>query len=332
MQSTDTIERNSWLLAASALALILYLRLLIAFLAGLLVFELVRAIAPALQRHFPRQRSRIVALAMLASLIMGAIAAAVLGVVEFGEGSGLSMLLQKMAEILENARTALPLWLLQYLPGSIDDVRAASSQWLREHASQVQVAGAETGRAVAHLLIGMVVGGIVSLRQTAEVANQKPLAAALERRAERITNAFRSVVFAQVRISLLNTAFTAIYVLVALPLVNVDLPLAKTLVVVTFVAGLLPVVGNLISNTIIVVVSLSSSIYVAAVSLAFLIVIHKLEYLLNARIVGVRIQAQPWELLIAMLAMESAFGIPGLVAAPIYYAYLKAELADRSLV
>jgi hypothetical protein len=30
--------------------------------------------------------------------------------------------------------------------------------------------------------------------------------------------------------------------------------------------------------------------------------------------------------------METAFGIPGLIAAPIYYAYLKNELADRGLV
>ena len=64
----------------------------------------------------------------------------------------------------------------------------------------------------------------------------------------------------------------------------------------------------------------------------FLIVIHKLEYFLNARIIGSRIHAHPWELLIAMLVMEAAFGLPGLVAAPIYYAYVKSELAGRGLI
>jgi hypothetical protein len=39
--------------------------------------------------------------------------------------------------------------------------------------------------------------------------------------------AFRRVVFAQVRISLLNTLFTAIYLIVALPLFGVDLPFRK---------------------------------------------------------------------------------------------------------
>ena len=61
-------------------------------------------------------------------------------------------------------------------------------------------------------------------------------------------------------------------------------------------------------------------------------VIHKLVYFLNARIVGKQISARPWELLVAMLVMEAAFGAGGLVAAPIYYAYLKDELSDRKLV
>ena len=118
-----------------------------------------------------------------------------------------------------------------------------------------------------------------------------------------------------------------------LPLFDVHLPFAKTLVAVTFVAGLLPVVGNLISNTRdrgrepreFARRSRSARS-------SFLIVIHKLEYFLNARIVGSRIHAHAWELLIAMLGMEAAFGVPGVVAAPIYYAYLKAELTDRGLV
>jgi predicted PurR-regulated permease PerM len=95
---------------------------------------------------------------------------------------------------------------------------------------------------------------------------------------------------------------------------------------------LLPVVGNLISNTMIVVLSVSVSFEVALASLVFLVVVHKLEYFLNARIVGRQVHASAWELLLAMLLMEAAFGVPGLVAAPIYYAYLKNELVSRKLV
>ena len=125
---------------------------------------------------------------------------------------------------------------------------------------------------------------------------------------------------------------TAIYLVGILPLLGIQLPFAKALIAVTFLTGLLPVIGNLISNTVIVVVSLSVSFGVALGSLAFLIVIHKLEYFLNARIVGGEIKASAWELLCAMLAFEAAFGLPGLVAAPIFYAYGKAELRQLGLI
>jgi predicted PurR-regulated permease PerM len=204
--------------------------------------------------------------------------------------------------------------------------------WLREHAAELRVMGGEAGHVVVHLLIGMVIGAMVSLNEATDSVARGPLAVALAERARRLGDAFRNVVFAQVRISALNTLFTAIYLLAVLPLAGVHLPYAKTMVAITFFAGLLPVVGNLISNTVIVVVSLSQSLTAAVGSLVFLVVIHKLEYFLNARIVGERIRAKAWEILLAMLLMESAFGIAGLVAAPIYYAYLKDELAARKLL
>jgi predicted PurR-regulated permease PerM len=192
--------------------------------------------------------------------------------------------------------------------------------------------GGELGHTLVHIIIGMVIGGMVSLREALPAGESGPLAREIGERAARLGEAFRRVVFAQMRISALNTFFTAFYLLAVLPLFDVHLPYAKTLVAVTLIAGLLPVVGNLISNTVIVIVSLSVSLTLALVSLGFLIVIHKLEYFLNARIVGSSIHAAAWELLVAMLVMEAAFGLPGLVAAPVYYAYLKDELAARGLV
>jgi predicted PurR-regulated permease PerM len=155
---------------------------------------------------------------------------------------------------------------------------------------------------------------------------------ALTNRARRLGGAFRSVVFAQVRISALNAFLTGIYLLVIVPWTGTTLPFAKTMVAVTFITGLLPVIGNLISNTVITIVSLSVSPLLAVSSLAFLVIIHKLEYFVNARVMGGQIQARAWEILIAMLAMEAVFGIAGVIAAPIYYAYLKRELAAHKLI
>ena len=134
---------------------------------------------------------------------------------------------------------------------------------------------------------------------------------------------FEAIVFAQVKISAINTAFTAIYLLAALPLFGKPLPFAGTLVAVTFPSGLIPVVGNLLSNTVIVVVSLGVSAWVAVASLLFLVVVHKLEYVLNAHIVGVEISAAAWEILTALFVFEAVFGVPGVIVAPIAYAYAK---------
>jgi predicted PurR-regulated permease PerM len=82
-----------------------------------------------------------------------------------------------------------------------------------------------------------------------------------------------------------------------LPMFGIKLPLTKTLIVLTFLLGLLPVIGNLMSNTLITIVGLSLSIWVAMAALGYLIFIHKLEYFLNARIVGGQISAKSWELL-----------------------------------
>jgi predicted PurR-regulated permease PerM len=86
------------------------------------------------------------------------------------------------------------------------------------------------------------------------------------------------------------------------------------------------VVGNLMSNTAIVLTSLVVSPWLAVLSLAFLVGIHKLEYFLNAHIVGSRIRVPTYELLAVMLVLEATFGLAGVVAAPIYYAWFTREL------
>jgi predicted PurR-regulated permease PerM len=178
----------------------------------------------------------------------------------------------------------------------------------------------------------MIIGGMVAVSREAGATERGPLVGAMTQRARLLGRAFRSVVFAQIRISALNTALTAFYLLAIVPWMEVKLPLTKTMIAVTFIAGLLPVIGNLISNTVIVVVSLSVSPLLAASSLLFLVVVHKLEYFVNARLMGNQIHARAWELLIAMVVMDAAFGVIGVVAAPIYYAYLKNELSEKGLI
>ena len=325
----------AWLLAGGALLLVLPLHLLPALLAGLVVYELVHVLAPRLKLIRLRQeQGKLAAVALLALGIVLLLTLAVVGLLAFvrSEAGGLPTLLQQIAEILERSRTGLPAWMVAYVPEDVEALRETTAVWLRHHAGALPHAGAAVGRTFAHILIGLGIGALVALYHAQPPETLGPLALALQERASRLGEAFRRVVFAQVRISAVNTILTALYLIVALPIMGVHLPLAKTMIAVTFVVGLLLVVGNLLSNTVIVILSLSVSIAAAVASLVFLVVIHKLEYFLNAHLVGTQVQAHAWELLLAMLVMEAAFGIPGLIAAPIYYAYLKAELVSRKLV
>lgn len=325
----------AWVLAGLALLLVLELHLLSALIAGLLVYELVHVVAPWIRAMARDRNRRLVAVALLAVVIATALALLVAGAISFfrSDAGSVSALLQKMASIIEDARARLPDWAASHLPA--DDAAALQTaivDWLRAHAGEISSYGEAAGRVLVHILIGLVIGALVSLREARAEGSMGPLARALAERAGRLGEAFRRIVFAQVRISALNTVLTAIYLTLVLPLADIHLPLLKTMILVTFIAGLLPVLGNLISNTVIVVVSLSFSLYAAIAALVFLVAIHKLEYFVNARIVGSQIRASAWELLLAMLVMEAAFGLPGVIAAPIYYAYLKDELSSRGLL
>jgi predicted PurR-regulated permease PerM len=333
-RKVDSITIASYVLAGISLLLILREGLLTALFSGLLVYSLVHMLAPVLGKRISDQRARTITAFFLGGLIVLLLCLAIWGAASFLQSDigSIQHLFQKMADILEASRGQMPPWISEHIPDSAEDLRAMVTAWLRANASHAQTLGESAGRIVAHLIIGMVIGMMAALYDTTTSHDYKPLAAALHARVVNLHDAFRRIVFAQVRIAAINAALTGIYLLVILPMAGIHLPLSKTMVALTFFAGLLPVVGNLISNSVVVIVGLSHSLTIAAASLAFLVVVHKLEYFLNAKIVGTQINARAWELLIAMLAMEAIFGLHGVVAAPVFYAYLKKELTDRDLV
>ncbi|MEO5843804.1 MAG: AI-2E family transporter [Caldimonas sp.] len=331
--STRNYLIAAWLVAAALLWLVLRFDLLPALLAGLLVFELVHVLSLRL-RTVRERRARILAVAFIAAVVVGLLSVAIFAATLFfrSDTGGYVLLLKKGSDVIQSWRGLLPPWLVHSLPTDAEGLQSNIASWLKEHLAAVQTFGHEGTRILVRIVIGMVIGALIALRQADPPAAYRPMARALADRAIRFGAAFRRVVFAQVRIAAVNAALTALYLAIVLPLLGIQLPLVKTMIAVTFIAGLVPVFGNLISNVVVVVVSLSVSPFVALASLTYLVVIHKLEYFLNARLVGTQIQARAWELLLAMLVMEAVFGVAGLIAAPIYYAYLKDELTSKKWV
>ena len=334
MTRDSIIRTAAYLLTGIALAGILALHLLVPFLAGLLVYQLVQSFTPLVERTLSTHRAKLIVVALFAAMVVALIVGAVFGLVSFfrSDIENLPHLLVKVSAILDQVRAEIPPSLAGYLPDDIAGLQAKVLEWMRNHLPELQMMGARTLITLAETVIALVIGAVLSLRIPVPAGSAGPLAEALTERASRFATAFHRVALSQITISVINTSFSAIYLMVVLPLFGIHLPLTKTMVAITFVAGLLPVVGNLISNTLVVTVSLGHSLIIGLGSLGFLIGIHKLEYVLGARIIGSRVKAQIWELLLAMMAMEAMFGVPGLVAAPIYYAYLKGELRDAGLI
>jgi len=233
-------------------------------------------------------------------------------------------LLGYMAKTVLELRQKLPANIADQLPEGSEDIQRVIARYLAAQSGVLAHTGRTWLSGLLFAYVGLLTGVLAAVRPS--VQGLRPLAAQLHLRAQRFGETFRQIVVAQFWISLLNTSLTAIFLLAVLPLWNVRLPYTVLLLLLTFVAGLIPIVGNLICNTVLTLVGLSVSLTVALACLAFLILIHKAEYFINARIIGQRTHMGVWELLAVMFVMEAIFGPAGLVAAPLFYAYAKKEL------
>ncbi|MGZ4810309.1 MAG: AI-2E family transporter [Thermoanaerobaculia bacterium] len=332
-------EIAAWVLLGALLLFIILHHLVGATITGLTLYLILDKVSARIARRLSGSAARPLALVIVAlitaAVLTGAIALFI-AVVRRG-AANVSDMMNQMAEILGSVR----LWLgglgHQFIPEFMTDaenLKTTVATWLKTHAQNLRAGGLWIGVGLVHVVMGVLLSVLVFFRHVTNPENDSrgPLAVQLSDKVDRFADAFRRIASAQIKISAVNTTLTAIYLLVILPLFGIQIPFARTLIPVTFVCGLIPVLGNLVSNTVITILSLGVSGGVAIASLAFLVVIHKLEYLINSRIVGGETDSEAWEILLAIVIGEAAFGIGGVVLAPIVYAFIKRELRDHALV
>jgi len=187
------------------------------------------------------------------------------------------------------------------------------------------------------LLIGLVVAASLFLSATWGSENEPgtsrdslyaTMVRELSLRFQTFFRSFAKVIGAQIIVSTINTGLTAIF------LVWNHFPFASVIIVLTFLCGLLPIVGNILSNTLIVGVAFTIPVIgpkMALIALVFLIVIHKLEYFLNSKIIGDRIKNPMWLTLIGLVLGEKLMGVPGMVLAPVVLHYIKVEASQNKV-
>lgn len=132
---------------------------------------------------------------------------------------------------------------------------------------------------------------------------------------------FKQVMGGQIIISMINTVISSIVVFA------LHLPSPFLLVSLIFFCGLFPVVGNLVSNTILTLIAfISIGIWAAVVCLGLLILIHKLEYFLNSKIISSIVNLPMVVSLTSLVIGEVLLGIVGLMLAIPLLLFLRHEL------
>ena len=139
---------------------------------------------------------------------------------------------------------------------------------------------------------------------------------------------FERVMGAQLLISLINTVLTSFFIMICCLCYPRLVSYAGLVIILTFACGMLPIIGNVISNAIIVGLAFTVSPRLAITALVFLVLIHKLEYFLNSKIIGGRIRHPMWLMLLALITGERLMGIPGIILAPVILSFIKVEMTQ----
>lgn len=341
----ESLSSMKWQYTAVAGVLLLWVSMLslkigVGLIAGLAIFALTRftrrGFVTLLQPRLHRFQGPVgqVVYWGLPTVLTTMVVGAALVLIGLGLNSLLGFVIQTAStqgpqlidEALRNLNTAtasLPDVIRQQIPGKPSDL--------------LKVLGADTGEdLMAYLrniggagffvflqLLFALILGVSAALMSSRGQTLKPLAAAWVETLENYVRCFTLLMGAQVYVSMWNTFCTAVFVYFILPFFNVVLPFRELLLVFTAIASLIPAAGNIMANTLIVVLTIRHGVFIAMGSVFYLFIIHKLEYFINGYIIGRNVRASVPEMLIAIILGEVMFGLPGLITAPVTYAFVK---------
>ncbi|OGR86567.1 MAG: hypothetical protein A3J74_04420, partial [Elusimicrobia bacterium RIFCSPHIGHO2_02_FULL_57_9] len=139
---------------------------------------------------------------------------------------------------------------------NIHEFRHMILEAVKENVSDISHASGILTKKFFHVLIGIFIAILHFMNETKEEYHENLYDAfrkEFNEHAARFMQSFERVLGAQVIISAINTVLTAIFLIV------LGFPYAPFLVPATFILGILPIIGNVLSNTIIVCTALSLS-------------------------------------------------------------------------
>lgn len=210
---------------------------------------------------------------------------------------------------------------------NVQELRALILETVKENARSITTTSGLLTRGFFQILLAVVIAVLRFVCAPAESAPAdapRGLDAEVLRecrdRAALFSSSFELVMGAQILVAAINTALAAVF------LIAFHIPFRTMLTLTTFVCGMIPIVGNVVSNSLIVAAALTLSDRLALTALIFLVVVHKGSYILNSRIVAARMETPTWAILLGLLAGEALLGVTGVILAPTLIHYVRGEL------
>lgn len=330
------IEKISYALMIGLFFIVMSFNLLSILLAGTISYIVINKIYININYHVSNKFVNTFlnkgSLVLLLAIIIFLLGVIFYSITQF-DNDNVKLMLSYVFETLQEIKKYIPLYLSELIPTTIDSLKKETIDILQDNTAHIFEITKQSVSFIIHVLIGVLLACLVVIDKSHNQNKKTGLKEELSKRLLVYKSVFEKILTAQVKISSINTILTSVYLLIVIPLVfHIHLPYVGTIVVLTFLFGLIPVIGNLITNVIIVVVSLSASLWLAILSLLYLIIIHKLEYYFNAKIIGGKIETSIWELLIVMIVFESIWGIGGVIVSPFVYGYIKEEMKLKNLI
>jgi predicted PurR-regulated permease PerM len=293
---------------------------------GVLLLSVLFSYFALCKLDFVKPRGKGAAILMFLALLAGA---------AYGLGFVIHATINALPAIAEKAVPAIIQWAdLHGISLPFTDLNSLKDEAIKTAANEAKNIGtfadfaSGATKQFIYLIIGCVVGMGLFLNPHLEM--DRPAGNALNnlyslcceeigRRVATFYQSFAMVMSAQVLISAIDTVLTGIFV------TALGLPYMIVAVGVTFICGLLPVVGNLISNTLVVSLGFMVSPAKGLGALVFLVCVHQLEYFLNSKIIGGKIRSPIWLTLLALALGESLMGVTGMILAPVLLHYIRIE-------
>lgn len=315
------------------IALILLLFIVLGFhivpglIAGLLSYVLTKNFLKAIEFKIPNNLTKVKIVGLIVGVTsFGVLSGLIFLTIKALNGENVSGLVNTLAETISNSKDLLPDAVAVYIPESVMEIKEVFISAIKSHMQEF----ANIGRGALHsfllVLIGWLVGILIACKKPTK--DKTLFSKTWDDLWFKLSNAFKFVVFAQIKVAAFNSFVMAIFLFIVAPIFDWNIPYAKMLILITFLCGLLPIIGNLISNTISFLLAFTVSIHAAIGALVVLMLIHKLEYLIISKSLGSDIDSDIWELLIILFSFEILFGVAGMVFSPIIYAFFKQEMRN----